>query len=382
MHPTAGGPPVVADRFCRWLVPLGVDAEILTTDSYVPVGDSTWVDDYDANYRLTVLPCKGPKGFGFSSTLKQALKERLRSVDIVHIHNLWSYFNIQGSRLCAKMGVPYVVSTHGMIDPNSLSRKSWKKGLYSRLVEFPQLRKATGMIYTHEEELRLAESQCAGLAKGHVIPLAADDPPGDRNQLAASFLKTYPQFEGKRLVMFLGRLHSKKGLDLLLPAMAKVCESRSDVALLLVGPSEPEYRTQLESNVSQLGIADQCHFIGPLSGNDKWAALAAADIFALTSYQENFAIALVEALRVGTPAVISNRVNIWKSLQTNDAAVVADLNVESITGCIAHLLDSCEIRNRMSESAINFSSEAYSWAASANELLSVYEEALSTGASE
>ncbi len=365
MHPSAGGPPVVADRFCRHLIPHGWEVEVITTDNYAREDDSSWIEDYQAPYKLTVLPSRGKKGFGFSSSLKRELRAKLPTTDIVHIHNLWSYFNIQGSRLCRKLSIPFVVSTHGMLDPHSLARKSWKKRAYGNWIEWPQLRSATGMIYTHSEEQRLAEQQCSGLPEGHVIPLAADDPPSkDRQALSRTFLAEHPQFTDKTRLLFLGRLHSKKGLDLLIPAMARIRDANPNVVLIFVGPCEPDYRIELDRMLARNGVAQACHFVGPLSGERKWSALAAADLFMLPSYQENFAIALVEALRVGTPALISKRVNIWQALESNRAAFVADLTVDSV---VEKTLESLSDRTRlqgMSDAALKYSATSYSWQAS------------------
>ena len=374
MHPSAGGPPVVADRFCRHLMEADVESEIVSSDSYALGNDDQWIEGYAAPYSMTILEHSGPKGFAYCSRLSSVLNQKIPQFDVVHIHNLWSYFNIVGSRLCRKYGVPYVVSSHGMMDPNSLARKSWKKNLYSRFVQWPQLRKAAGMIFTHEEEARLAADQCDGLAKGFVVPLAADDPPcEDRTRLAQEFLDAYPKFKNCRRVVFLGRLHSKKGLDLLLPAMKKVCNKVSDVEFLLIGPGEPDYLDGLERKVQSLGLAEKCHFLGSLQGTMKWSALAAADLFVLPSYQENFAIALVEALRVGTPAVISRRINIWEQLQQQNAVEIVELTDTSVAEKILRLLENEKQLAEAGNSAKQLAMTSFSWTRSAELLKSVYE---------
>ena len=373
MHPSAGGPPVVADRFCRQLQKLGNQCEIISTDSYAPSDDESWIADYEANYRLTILEGKGPQGFGYAPDLRRVLIERLPDVDIVHIHNLWSYFNIMGSRLCRKFNVPFVVSTHGMLDPNSLARKSWKKFLYSRMVEWRQLRNASGMIFTHQEELELASKQCEGLPPGFVVPLASDTPPSeDRSELAQEFLSKYPKFANKKLVLFLGRIHSKKGLDILIPAFAKVSQQINDVELLFVGPVEASYRRELEAMAQNCGAQDKCHFLGSFQGDLKWSVLAAADVFALISYQENFAIALVEALRVGTPAVISRRINIWKDLEKNETVLISELDEIAAAESLGRLLESDNLRRRFGGNGKEFAASEFSWQRTAELLANSY----------
>src|SRR5262249_32164051 len=141
---------------------------------------------------------------------------------LVHLHTLWTYPTWAAVRACRRHNVPYVVMPHGMIDPNSLARKQLKKYLYGNLIEWRNLRGAHAMLYTHEEEQRLAESTVRGLPRGYVASLGCDDPPeADRGHLAEEFLSKRAELRGKRIVLFLGRLHPKKGLDLLLGAFAK-----------------------------------------------------------------------------------------------------------------------------------------------------------------
>ncbi len=373
MHPASGGPPVVADRFCRALHGLGWEVEVISTNGFETPGDDSWIEKYQAPYQMTIFPLKGPKGFGYCRELKQSLEEKLQNTDIVHIHNLWSYFNIQGSKLCRKLNRPFVVSTHGMLDPNSLGRKSLKKKVYGNLIEWPALRTASGMIYTHPEECRLAEQQCSGLPQGHVIPLASDEAPSeDRDELSKPFFDRFPQFKSTKNIIFFGRLHSKKGLDLLIPAMAAVKKNHPAAKLLLVGPCEPSYRTELDSKAAEHGVSDVCEFLGPLHDEYKWGALAAANLFALPSYQENFAIALVEALRVGTPAVISKRVNIWNDLSNANAAKIVELDVESVGDTISECLDDLSQLRQIGNNGSKFAKETYSWERSGQMLDVVY----------
>ena len=373
MHPTAGGPPVVADRFCRHLASLGCDCEIITSNSYARATDLSWVASYQAPYKMTVLDSVGPDGFGYARRLRKTLQRRLASTDIVHIHNLWSHFNVVGSSVCRQLRIPYVVSTHGMLDPNSISRKAWKKKLYGRFVEFPKLRSAAGMIYTHPDEQRLAESQCSGLPQGHIVPLAADAPPDSREKLAADFDTQFPQFANSVKLLFLGRLHSKKGLDLLIPAMKLIKSQIPNAELILVGPGDTSYLKSLKKMVAENGVEESTHFLGSLNGREKWSALAAADLFLLPSYQENFAIALVEALRSGLPAVISRRINIWREVSESGAGYVTDLDSDSVAETVTAALKDAQRISQASGDAERFAASSFSWDKSAKTLSLAYQ---------
>ena len=379
MHPSAGGPPVVVDQWCFELRRLGIDAEVLTTDSYDDGSVPNWIADYQARYPMQVCGLKGPRGFGFSSELRSQFIARLPEFDLVHVHNVWSYCNQLAAKYCPRWGVPFVVSTHGMLDPNSMGRKPWKKQLYGRLLEWRALRKASGIFFTHAEEERLARTTCPQLPAGYVASLGVESPPEKpREELARRFLEQFPNCQTGPRIMLLSRLHSKKGLDLLIPAAHGVLQRFPEGKLILVGPGEPEYLSELQQLCTASGIAEQTIFTGPLAGEMKWGALAAADVFALPSYQENFAIALVEAIRMGTPAVISNRINIWQDLVDAGAALHCDLSVNSIAECISSILESDERSNQMGEAGRQLAMERYTWPRSAESVANHYSQLVNT----
>lgn len=380
MHPSAGGPPVVVDRWAVELQRLGCEVTVLSTDAYSD-GELDWLDEYRQRYPITVCSKLGPKGFGYSTSLKSIFRKLLPQQDIVHVHNLWGYTNQLAGRICPRAGVPFVVSSHGMLDPNSMSRKRWKKSLYAAACEWPVLRRATAMIYTHAEEERLARETCHGLPTGHVVPLGTEEPPSaDRGALREKFFDQYPDLRSRRLVVFLGRLHSKKGLDLLLPAMKSVSEQFADVTLVLAGPGEADYVESLRRQVESLGTGDSTVLTGALHGEMKWMALAAAELFVLPSYQENFAIAVAEAMRIGTPVVCSRRVNIWSDIVSAGAAVDCELTTVSVADRILELLADKQRRRRIGEHASEFAETHYSWPNSARALKAAYFQALNVSA--
>lgn len=388
MHPSAGGPPVVVDHWCSGLRQRGVDATVLTTNAYAKDSeDSSWVSHYEGRFPIRVVDGMGPAGFGFAWNLKSFLRSRLEEsspehVDLVHVHNLWSYSNCIAAKLCPRFGVPFVVSTHGMLDPNSLSRKAWKKRWYGKLAEWPSLRRASGLVFTHREEERLARLGADRLPPGHIVPLGSDAPPSeDRSRLAESFYARYPELRGKPLVLFLGRLHSKKGLDLLVEAFASVRKSCGYSHLVLVGPGEPSYVESLARRAHELGIDGFVTFTGPMNGDDKWSALAAASVFVLPSYQENFAISVAEALRMGTPVVLSDRVNIWSDLVAANVAIKTELDSGDVAAKITQVLGADDVKSAdgiaMGERGRQYAIEHYNWDRSCEQLLRVYEAVLS-----
>ena len=377
MHPDAGGPPVVVDRFCRELKSRGHSASVITTDALCPTDDSDWTKPFEQRYEFTVLPSLRRNVFGYSRQLKPLLEARVDEFDLVHVHNLWSYMNIAVSRVCHKQNVPFVVSTHGMLDPNSLSRKSSKKKLYGRLIEFPRLRRASGMIYTHKEEQALANSSCSGLPAGYVVPLGADEPPSEGiTEAKAELLKKYPVFKDKKLVLFFGRLHPKKGLDLLIPAMKVLSQKLPAVHLVLAGPIDDGYQIKIDRMIKENQLEEQITFTGPVYETQKWAMLSLADLFVLPSYQENFAITVVEALRVGLPVVLSEHVNIWQDIVSANAGLKCLLDPVDIANTLEKVLNNEMLHRKLSANGPALVEREFTWQVAGEKLLESYQQVL------
>ncbi len=274
MHPAGGGPPVVADRFCQGLAERGWRVELLTTDALQVGDDASWRDELGQGYQLRIEPSWGRRVFGFSPAFRRAARQLIAKTDLVHLHNLWSYANWFAIAESRRLGKPVLVNTHGMLDPNSMARKASRKRLYGRFLECPNLRRATGLVFTHPEEERLARSVWAGLPPGWIVPLGADRPPEDLSRVGELFLQRFPQLRDRKRVVFLSRLHEKKGLDLLLPAMRKVANESPQSTLVLVGGGDDLYVNQLKSLADDLQLAEHIVWCGPLSGDLKWGAPA------------------------------------------------------------------------------------------------------------
>lgn len=345
MHPNAGGPPVVVDRLCRRLSERGWTIRVVTTDSMADASDTRWQDPYRDRYHLDVHTTERLRGFAYSPSLRNALTIAARQSDLVHLHTLWTYPTFVAAQVCRKQEAPFVVMPHGMLDPNSLGRKRFRKWLYGRLFEWPNIRAARAMIYTHPEEQRLAEEAVNGLPMGSIVPLGADEPPSQARDLQAEhFYEKYPQLKGRDIVLFFGRLHPKKGLDLLIPGFAEIVRAKPNARLLLVGPGDEAYLRSVHHLIARLGLQDSVTCTGSLSGDDKWNALAASTVFALPSYQENFALTVVEAMRIGLPVVLSRRVNIWEDVTRAGAGLDCELSPSSVASQILRYLNDRSLR--------------------------------------
>ncbi|MBN1490240.1 MAG: glycosyltransferase [Phycisphaerae bacterium] len=379
MNMRAGGPVVVVDRFCRQMARHGVESIVLTTDvlgepdgqiiSGEAAGEGPSTGTYELRCHRAFLGT-----FGYSPTLATSLDECVPTCDLVHVHTLWTYATWAAVRACRRHGVPYVLMPHGMLDRHSLARKPLRKTAYGHLFEFARARAAAAMIYTTDAERELAEASVRDLPEGHIVPLAADPPPDERAALAQSFLASRPHLADKHVVTFLGRVHPKKGLDLLIPAFAKVAMRVPNSHLLVIGPDNDGYWPRIQQQIDGLGLRPYVTRIEMLRGQLKWAALAASQLFVLPSHQENFAIAVAEALRIGTPVVISDRVNIWPTVARGGAGRVVPRDLNSLVDALLASLEDPVAWRAMSEAAVSVACECFDWRRSADAMMRVYEQ--------
>jgi glycosyltransferase involved in cell wall biosynthesis len=378
MHASAGGPPVVVENFIAEANRLGHRSEIVSTLNFCNGDEST------LRKRLEQLaPTTFLTGLETISVVSRSgaakINAHVRRADIVHVHTLWSPLNVSARYACLRHDRPYVVMPHGMLDPYSLSVKARKKSIYLRFFESRNLARAQRMIYTTSEEERLAALAGLPLPPGELVPLGARASSASIDDLRPRFLARFPQAEGKRRLLFLGRLHHKKGLDRILNSLQHVRQSIPNVLLIVAGDGEPQYTRHLRQLVSSLALDEHVLFVGHLDGELKWASFAAAELFLLPSRQENFAIAVAEAMQMGIPVIITDKVNTWPYVEEAGAGVVLadrDINV-SLPRAIETLLMDDVARSKMTVQGSRYARDQLTWTASAQKLFACYNQILS-----
>lgn len=376
MHPAAGGPPVVVDRLSRELAARGHEVRVLTTDLFAN-GDASWATAGHPPYVLDVFPAARCNGYAYSGSLAKSIRDAVQKCDVVHLHTLWTYASFAAARACHDAKIPYLVMPHGMLDPQSMRRGWLRKQIYGRLLEWPLLRRARGICYTHHEEERLASQTCRHLPQGHIVELGADSPPAiDRSELRDEFFDRYPELRGGNIALFLGRLHPKKGLDLLIPAFENVSRRLPNARLLIVGPGESTYVESIRAEVARRQLKTKVTFTGLLSGRNKWGAMAASDLFVLPSYQENFALAAVDAIRGGLPVLLSRRVNLWKDIVEAGAGRDCDTNVAAVTGTLYDCLADPVWRRDAAQAGGRLLTQRFNWTTTAVRLEEIYASAI------
>jgi glycosyltransferase involved in cell wall biosynthesis len=279
-----------------------------------------------ANFPLPVTAL-GPASFlGYSPHLTPWMRGHARSWDCVVIHGLWRYISVGTWRALRGDSTPYVVMPHGMLDPwfkREYPLKHLKKWLFWPWTEYRVLKDATAVVFTCEEERRRARQsfwlyRCNETVGTQAVATPAGEPDAQRTE----FLKRHPELHGKRLVLFLGRIHPKKGCDHLISAFAAIASTNSQLHLVMAGPCPDDWRGDLQREAEKLGASRRITWTGMLSGDLKWGAFHAAEAFILPSHQENFGIAVAEALACGVPVLISDQVQIWREIEQDGAGFV------------------------------------------------------------
>jgi glycosyltransferase involved in cell wall biosynthesis len=264
-----------------------------------------------------------PQGnYRWTPKLQPWLAENLDRFDGVVIHGLWQYHGY-GSYGVVHGRLPYVVFPHGMLDPyfkRAFGLKHLKKQVYWLAREHRMLRDARAVCFTTAiERDSSAKTFWPGGWKSAVVSLGTLEPGGEPSAQREAFLARFPGLRGRRFFLFLSRIHRKKGCDLLLEAFGR---ADTDWDLVMAGPDEEGLQGELEAQAARLGISGRVHWTGMLEGDLKWGALRAAEVFVLPSHQENFGIAVVEALACGVPVIISDKVNIWPEIAQDKAGIV------------------------------------------------------------
>lgn len=284
------------------------------------------LDKSDATY-TTALPVHklghGLTSYQYSKNLSRWLREHASDYDCIIVNGLWQHLGFAVWRQFAKSGTPYHVFPHGMLDPwfkRTFPLKHLKKWLYWPWAEYRVLRDAAAVIFTSEEErIQAAESFWLYRCRERVSPLGLEVLQPVSNDAREKFLIKYPSLRDSRILLFLGRLHPKKGCDLLIDALPR----DGDLSLVLAGPDQIGWEKELRARAADVDLASRVIFTGMIEGDLKQGAFAAADAFVLPSHQENFGMSVVEALAAGVPVLISDRVNIWREIETDGAGYVA-----------------------------------------------------------
>ena len=335
--------------------------------------DAPWLGDFPLP-----LHALGParSSYAHAPRFLRWLRAHRRDYDAVLVHGLWQYGGYATRRALRNRSTPYFVFPHGMLDPwfkTTYPAKHFKKLLYWPWGEFRVLRDARAVCFTCEEERLLARQSFRFYrARERVVSFGTAAPPPAESAQLAAFWRAFPDLKGKNLLLFLARIHVKKGADLLIEAFARVAARDPNLHLVMAGPDQQGLQNALQKQAQQLGIAARITWTGMVQGELKWGAFRAAQAFVLPSHQENFGIVVAEALACGTPVLISDKINIWREIDAARAGFVAP---DSVQGTLENLekwrQTSAVERAQMSDNAVRCFHAHFEIEAAARALLEV-----------
>ena len=347
LDPSVGGVAAAVLALSRGLARRGHKLDVVVLDEPDVVAA---VADRGPADNITVHALgSGLTSYRYSRTLWPWLRQHGGDYDRVIVNGIWQYLSFAAWRRYAGSSVPYYVFPHGMLDPwfkETFPLKHLKKWLYWPWAEYRVLRDAAAVIFTAEEErFQARKSFWLYRCREKVSPLGVEAPLISSNA-KSEFLSRYPQLQNSRNFLFLGRLHPKKGCDILLEAFARF-RSNDSISLILAGPDQVGWESDLRRQVTRLNLTNRVVFTGMLEGSMKQGAFASAEAFVLPSHQENFGISVVEALAVSVPVLISNRVNIWREIEADRAGYVESDDLAGTTRLVQRWIDTAPAEREM-----------------------------------
>ena len=323
VNPQHGGPIEGIRQQARQHKHQGTLVEISSLDS---------VDDNFLAFPNTpVYPCKLTFLDNiFPVSLLKWLKLNHSSYDAIIINGIWGFHLLVCWLALRKSTTPYYIFCHGMLDPwfkNTYPVKHLKKWLIWPWAIYPAIRDAEALLFTCEQEKFLArESFWLYDCQEIVIDYGTEGIPNPKEDFSREFLDQHPQLDNKQVFLFLGRVHPKKGPDLLIKSISLLQKegrwNPAKMQVVMAGPANSKYARHLVNIANKLGISDSIYWTGMITGNQKWGAFQAADAFILPSHQENFGISVAEALSCSLPVLISSKINIFNKIEKDRAGLV------------------------------------------------------------
>lgn len=355
-----GGPAFALLEMVREQRAQGVTVSILTTNSQRQIPNVVL-----KSFRAC------PNSYRFSLPLYLWLEKNIEKYDVVHIHSIFNFPTLAASRLAQKYKVPYIIRTCGQLYQNCLYQKKMKKMAYIKLFEANNLKKAGFIHYT-----TLDEKESAGIVTSHhsyVLGLGVSECPKiSRGKFSALF----PGLSDKKIILFMGRIHPHKGINLLLSSLPKAFFDSLDWVLVLAGSGDRKYFESLQEFVAKNNLGQKVKFIGPVIGERKHAILQYAKIFILPSQSENFGIVVAETLVCGRPVAISDKVALSKSVKENKSGYIFPLTSQSIGKTITVIIRNESMLEKMAINAKRQGRTQFNWSEITREQISYYQKAI------
>jgi glycosyltransferase involved in cell wall biosynthesis len=347
-----GGPILSVSQLCEGLVSLGHEVEVFTSNAGLENHPNIISNHPTVNNGVTVTYFSSVSGIGgiHSPGMEETVKRRVKEFDLVHITGIWQPTSYAACQAAKTFNIPYILSLRGALSPYSWSQKTLKKTLYYLWRERWNVNNATGIHYTAQQEFE----ECHWLnfsGKPIIIPNGLDTDFWQSDPLGAKAWREKQEFKKDEfLLLNVGRLHHKKGLDLLPSVLNKIRDL--EWKMIFVGGDDDGTKNQLIRQFESLKLSDRVHFLPKCEPQKLCAIYSACNLFVLPSRHENFGNVVVEALACGCPVMISDRVGLHREISRDNMGWVLKRNVGDWVTAIRNLItDSTSLDRIVSKSS-------------------------------
>jgi len=377
-YPEIGGPFTVVKELLKKLSQKGISIKVL---SPIPKNydKEKLIFIKDLPFEVEYIEEQLPRFIMPSFSLKFIDKIKQEETDLIHIAMPFDFYSI--AAYFSKK--PYLISLHGTFMKEAYKMRKFKKikkDFYMNIIGKKILKKAKFIhLLTQEEKEQFLEFYPEFESKIRVIPNGLDLSQFEIDLNKSDLIKKYPHLKDKKIILFLSRINWKKGLDILIPAFAKLHNEDKNYHLLIVGKDDGDgFEKRVRQWVNEYGLTDAVTFTGLLTGKDKLIAFYGSDLFVLPSYSENFGVAVVEAMACGIPIVVSDKVGISREIKQYNAGTIVKIDVDDVYNGIKNVFSNLDKAKEMALNAKKMVHNLYDINKVADEMIKMYEEAINS----
>jgi glycosyltransferase involved in cell wall biosynthesis len=373
MSPEWGGPVKVVQGLTEALAKKNIEVSIFAPVTKGKEKETILPERVDARLFPQDIFAKSWRNHSFA--LKRELKREISNFDLIHIHEIWHHSHFVAARLAKRFRKPYIITIHGELEPWCLNYKALKKKVFSWLFQKRILENASMLHAITEEEVKNIRRFGVNNTSIVMIPNGINLQEFQNLPSREELTKIYTKLRNKEVILFLGRIHPKKGLDLFAKAFGKIAKERKDICLLIVGPDEGGYQAQIEKLLEEGRVLNKVIFTGMLTGYKKLVVLSGVDIFVLPSYSEGFSMTILEAMICGLPVIITHQCNFPEVTQHN-AGIIINPEMNELAEAMIKLLENPSLAEKMGENGKKLILEKFTWDRVADRMIETYNRIL------
>jgi glycosyltransferase involved in cell wall biosynthesis len=368
-----GGPVPVAYQISKELVKRGHEVVVYTTDTL----------DQKARQKTGYLETEGIKIYYFrnisnslawkrfflSPGIMPRISKEIKTFDVIHLHEFRTFHNIAVHHYAKKYSIPYVLHAHGSVA--TYFQKGTLKRIFDRLWGYKILRDATKVIAVTPMEAEQYKSMGVSERRIEIVPNGIDLAEFDDLPQRGGFRKKYDLDYNQKMILYLGRIHKIKGLDVLAKAFADLSKELNNVKLVIAGPDDG-YLPALKQLIKKLQIEEKVLLPGPLYGEEKLKAYVDADVYVLPSIYETFPVGVLESCACGTPVIVTDRCGIADVID-GQAGLVVPYDKDQLSSAILRMIGDEKARCEFAKRGKSLVGEQFTWEKIAKQLESIYE---------